>query len=48
MTNAIDCVATDGLTRLPISIGGSVSIAANGNVNIGSSTDYSANTKMYI
>jgi hypothetical protein len=35
MTNAIDCVATDGLTRLPISIGATMSITAAGNVGIG-------------
>ena len=38
MTNSIDCVATDGLTRLPISIGGTMTITAAGNVGIGTLT----------
>jgi hypothetical protein len=35
---AIDCVATDGLTRLNTNIGGNMTILANGNVGIGTSS----------
>ncbi len=38
LTNAIDCVATDGLTRLPISIGGAMTITATDYIGIGVST----------
>ena len=34
----IDCIATDGNTRLPMSIGGNITILANGNVGIGTAT----------
>ena len=45
MTGGIDCIATDGLTRLPMGICGGITITAAGNVNVGTSTDYSTATK---
>ncbi len=38
MNDGIDCIATDGLTRLPTEIGGVITVTAAGNVGIGTST----------
>ncbi len=38
MNGGIDCIATDGSTRLPMGIGGAITVTAAGNVGIGTST----------
>ena len=48
MTGGIDCIATDGLTRLSMGINGAITVTTAGNVNVGTSTDYSTATKMNI